>query len=330
MKFICNNCGFSAEVPDRRTTCPMCASDNVSVVSVTEQLATPEKPVEKKETDPVLKEKEEQPVDKNQEKKGRGPTERITLNDEFFSSKPDREQQEIANIIKELYPEAEEKGRAGFKMPDRKVLIGGAVAAVVLIIVVLIFALSPDDESSEDTVTVANDAEEKTPAVPDEEDIENIDEENIEPIYKKEIVKPAENVEKNIVQEKKVVVEEKKVIVEEQAVASQKKEVRKQQPKVVKKAETVRPQNDSKGSFDSYIKAGHKALADKKYTDALHEYKNASRINPTNGPVYKFLGIAYAYLQNQKQACVNYKKYIQYSPDAPDKAQVEAFLKACQ
>ncbi|HSW61074.1 MAG TPA: hypothetical protein VLJ60_09755, partial [bacterium] len=266
----------------------MCASDNVSVVSVTEQLVTPEKPVEKKETDPVLKEKEEQPVDKNQEKKGRGPTERITLNDEFFSSKPDREQQEIANIIKELYPEAEEKGRAGFKMPDRKILIGGGLAAVVLIIVVLIFALSPDDESSEDTVTVANDAEEKTPAVPDEEDIENIDEENIEPIYKKEIVKPVENVEK-------IIVQEEKVVVEEQVPASKKKEVRKPQPKVVKKAETVRPQNDSKGSFDSYIKAGHKALADKKYTDALHEYKNASRINPTNGPVYKFLGIAYAY-----------------------------------
>ncbi len=325
MKFICNNCGFSAEVPDRRTTCPMCASDNVSVVSMTEQLATPEKPVEKKEADPVQKEQAEQPVGKDQEKKGRGPTERITLNDEFFSSKPDREQQEIANIIKELYPEAEEKGKAGFKMPDRKILIGSAAAAV-LFIVVLIFALIPDDKSGEDNVASINETEEKNPAVPDEEDIEDIDEENIEPIYKKEIVKPAENVEKK--QDEKQIVE--KQIVEKQVPVLKKKEARKQQPKVGKKAETVRPQNDSKGTFDSYVKAGHKALADKKYTDALHEYKNASRINPTNGPVYKFLGIAYAYLQNQKQACVNYKKYIQYSPDAPDRSQVEAFLKACQ
>jgi len=298
----------------------MCASDNVSVVSMTEQLATPEKPVEKKEADPVQKEQAEQPVGKDQEKKGRGPTERITLNDEFFSSKPDREQQEIANIIKELYPEAEEKGRAGFKMPDRKILIGAAAVAV-LFIVVLIFALIPDDKSGEDNVASINETEEKNPAVPDEEDIEDIDEENIEPIYKKEIVKPAENVEKK---------QDEKQIVEKQVPVLKKKEARKQQPKVVKKAETVRPQNDLKGTFDSYVKAGHKALADKKYTDALHEYKNASRINPTNGPVYKFLGIAYAYLQNQKQACVNYKKYIQYSPDAPDRAQVEAFLKACQ
>lgn len=325
MKFICNNCGFSAEVPDRRTTCPMCASDNVSVVSLTEQLAKPEKPFEKKEADPVQKEQAEHAVDKDHEKKGRGPTERITLNDEFFSSKPDREQQEIANIIKELYPEAEEKGRAGFKMPDRNILIGVAAAAV-LIIVVLIFALIPDDKSGEDNVASINETEEKKSAVPDEEDVEDIDEENIEPIYKKEIVKPAENVEKK--QDEKQIVE--KQIVEKQVPVLKKKEARKQQPKVVKKAETVRPQNDSKGTFDSYVKAGHKALADKKYTDALHEYKNASRINPTNGPVYKFLGIAYAYLQNQKQACVNYKKYIQYSPDAPDRAQVEAFLKACQ
>lgn len=321
----------------------MCASDNVSVASVTEQISTPEKPVEKTKPDSVPEKKPGQPEDKKQEKKERGPTERITLNDEFFSSKPDKEQQEIANIIKELYPETEEKGGSGFKMPDKKILIGIAAAAV-LVIVFLIFALAPDNDSVKDTELAAseNSIEENKVDVPEEEDIENIDEESVEPIYKKKIEKPVENVEKVIVREEKVAEEKKKEpeiiekkpdekrIVEEQAPVLQKKEVKKQQPKVVKKTETTRPQNDSKGSFDSYVKAGHKALADKKYTDALHEYKNASRINPTNGPVYKFLGIAYAYLQNQKQACVNYKKYIQYSPDAPDRAQVEAFLKACQ
>lgn len=315
----------------------MCASDNVSVASVTEQITTPEKPAEKTSADSVPEKKPEQPEEK-QVKKERGPTERITLNDEFFSSKPDKEQQEIANIIKELYPETDGKESSGFKLPDKKILIGIA-GAVVLIIVFLIFIFASDNNSSKDTklASAVNNKEENKVDEPDEEDIENIDEESVEPIYKKKIEKPVENVEETIVEEEKAkeskIIEKKiddKKVVEEQAPASKKKEVRKQQPKVVKKAETVRPQNDSKGSFDSYIKAGHKALADKKYTDALHEYKNASRINPTNGPVYKFLGIAYAYLQNQKQACVNYKKYIQYSPDAPDKAQVEAFLKACQ
>ena len=30
MKFVCNNCGFTADIPVRRTTCPMCGSSNVS------------------------------------------------------------------------------------------------------------------------------------------------------------------------------------------------------------------------------------------------------------------------------------------------------------
>ena len=89
------------------------------------------------------------------------------------------------------------------------------------------------------------------------------------------------------------------------------------------------PKTGGEDVFNGFVQAGHKALAEKKYTDALHEYKNASRINPGNGSIYKFLGIAYAYLQNQEQACVNYRKYIQLSPNAPDKAQVEAFIKAC-
>lgn len=47
MKFVCNNCGFSAEIPVRRTTCPMCGSSNVSASADT---VTPlEKPLEDEE-----------------------------------------------------------------------------------------------------------------------------------------------------------------------------------------------------------------------------------------------------------------------------------------
>lgn len=35
MKFVCNNCGFTAEIPDRRTECPMCGSTNVTSAAVT-------------------------------------------------------------------------------------------------------------------------------------------------------------------------------------------------------------------------------------------------------------------------------------------------------
>jgi len=47
MKFVCNNCGFTAEIPVRRTTCPMCGSSNVSASADT--LSQPEKPLEEDE-----------------------------------------------------------------------------------------------------------------------------------------------------------------------------------------------------------------------------------------------------------------------------------------
>ena len=30
MKFVCNNCGFTADIPEQMKACPMCGSSNVS------------------------------------------------------------------------------------------------------------------------------------------------------------------------------------------------------------------------------------------------------------------------------------------------------------
>ena len=30
MKFVCNNCGFTADIPEQMSACPMCGSSNVS------------------------------------------------------------------------------------------------------------------------------------------------------------------------------------------------------------------------------------------------------------------------------------------------------------
>jgi len=331
MKFVCNNCGFSAEVPDRRTTCPMCASSNVSVVSMTEQISL-EKPeeIEKTEEAETENNSSESTPQKNETvtKKKRGPTERITLNDEFFDSKPDKDQQEIANILKELYPESGGAKKSSFKMPDKKILV---VAAAVVAFIVLAFVLAvtftgdpkeDDVKNNEETVAEIDDLADDEDLKPihevakkvEEEDGPDPEEENLE--NESETIKKNENNEKNV-----------KTVKKEQKKPKKPKKIRnlKTVPaKTVKKA-PAKP----KITFDSYIKAGHKALAEKRFTDALHEYKNASRLSPSNGSVYKFLGITYAYLQNQNQACANYRKYIKFSPNAPDKAQVEAFLKAC-
>jgi tetratricopeptide (TPR) repeat protein len=336
MKFVCNNCGFSAEVPDRRTTCPMCASDNVSVVSMTEQIPS-EKPEETKESEKpgtenisggVTPQKDE-PV----EKKKRGPTERITLNDEFFDSKPDKEQQEIANILKELYPESGEVKKASFKMPDKKILAAAAVVAAVIVLAFVLavtFTGDPDDDNNETVIAAGQDQNEnENEVVTEPEDL--MDDEDLKPIH--EVAKKVEEEddpdieEDNLESEPETVKKTDKQVqtVKKAPVKPKKIKVVKTAPrKIVKKVSTA-----PKLKFQDYIKAGHKALAEKRFTDALHEYKNASRLNPSNGSVYKFLGITYAYLQNQNQACTNYRKYIKFSPNAPDKAQVEAFLKAC-
>jgi len=335
MKFICNNCGFSAEVPDRRTTCPMCASDNVSVATMTEQLT--KEPVKNEEPQNIKNESDDQPVSENSDsvKKKRGPTERITLNDEFFSSKPNKEDHEIASILQELYPESGGKEKSSFKLPDKKMLVIAAVVAVVIIVsAVLAVTFTGDRSEKSPEALVKADAieENESQIVPEEEEEELIEEADVKPIHSPAVVKKeqeeivAEPDEQTVKQEE-VKTESKKI---EEVVKKQPKKQKIVSEAPVKKAKEAKPAINVKETFDNYVQAGHKALSAQKYTDALHEYKNASRLIPSNGPVYKFLGITYAYLKNQQQACANYTKYIQLSPNAPDKAQVEAFLKACQ
>ena len=351
MKFVCNNCGFSAEVPDRRSNCPMCASSNVSVVSPTENPVVhgqAEKVDDQPKKEDVPVQETVKPVVEKKtgtEDKSEPPRkERITLSDDFFDSKPNKEEQEIANILKELYPETGET-KKGFRLSSG-MKIGGIAAAVLIIISVLFFIFSSDKDkdakteeaSKESDVQVANNEDEADSEISDEIDepedkepakavaaVEKKEEEKIEvKEIKKEIV-VAKKVEEPVKQVKPVEPKKPEVV-------KQVKQVPVTPKKAVVKKEVVKKEvpTVSKGNaFNNFVQAGHKALAEKKYTDALHEYKNASRINPSNGSIYKFLGIAYAYLQNQEQACVNYRKYIQISPNAPDKAQVEAFIKAC-
>lgn len=318
MKFVCNNCGFSAEVPDRKTTCPMCASDNVSVVTVTEQVSIePEESSteEQVKSDPGVE--PESAAGKEQfEKKKRGPTERITLNDEFFSAKPNKDDQEIANIIKELYPESGEKKKSLIKLPEKKIMIIAAVVAVcVVVATILAFSLTGAKKGEESDLA----AEEEEEEILEEGDIKPI---HAQAVVKKENDEPIDEKETSPVVNKQ---EPKTVVVEK----IEKKQKPKQE-KPLQKIKEAKPPVNVAATFESYIQAGHKAIAAQKYKDALHEYKNASRLMPTNGSVYKFLGIAYASLKNQKEACANYRKYIKYAPNAPDKAQVEALLKDCQ
>ena len=69
MKVVCNNCGFTAEIPVRRTTCPMCGSSNVS--SSADTATPPEKPLEDEEKTGEIKTRNA--------RAGEGPTQRVTI-----------------------------------------------------------------------------------------------------------------------------------------------------------------------------------------------------------------------------------------------------------
>ena len=71
-------------------------------------------------------------------------------------------------------------------------------------------------------------------------------------------------------------------------------------------------------------------MGQKRFSDAIHAYKEALRVKPRARKTYKFLGIAYASLGNSRKACQNYKKYVKYMPKAKDAEQVRALIKSCE
>ncbi|HNT27341.1 MAG TPA: tetratricopeptide repeat protein [bacterium] len=84
------------------------------------------------------------------------------------------------------------------------------------------------------------------------------------------------------------------------------------------------------GEFNAFVAEGNRAIGEQRFSDAIHAYKDALKIKPRAGKVYKFLGIAYASTGNAAGACENYRKYISLVPDAPDRAQVEDLIAACK
>ena len=67
MKFVCNNCGFTADIPEQMSACPMCGSSNVSSAAEASKF-------------PADAEENEDENAKTQNfKASAGPTQRVTL-----------------------------------------------------------------------------------------------------------------------------------------------------------------------------------------------------------------------------------------------------------
>lgn len=295
MKFVCNNCGFTAEIPDRRVVCPMCGSNNVSTNATTSFSGVSRQSGNgETQSNANLKTVEGNEILEKPQ--------RITLTDSFFDAKPDK-QQELADVLKELYPDSPpmtKKQKRPFNV--KKTLLFAAFFVFLGLGIVFALTFKHDDKPKKSDRIVVRVKERNEDE--EEEDISNdsaVSEEG------ERAVKAADLAENGRKSPKKSGTE----------------------PQIDKTKAVQKTDSAKRDLYDSHIAAAHKLLNEKKFQDALVKYKEASQLMPEEGSVYKFIGITYAYMQNQKEACINYKKYIQRSPNASDRAQVENFLKAC-
>ena len=72
MKFVCNNCGFTADIPEQMKACPMCGSSNVSSSAEASKFST----------DAV--ENEDKNAKAQNFKAEAGPTQRVTLTEGMY------------------------------------------------------------------------------------------------------------------------------------------------------------------------------------------------------------------------------------------------------
>lgn len=361
MKFICNNCGFSAEIPKKVELCPMCGSSNTSNIEVEKvvEIAVPEKPAVQVQPAPAVikessKEKEPEkeapkpvdpaPVADKQEVR----TKKITLSDEFFDKKHDQEHHEIAQLLKELGSEEDRSIKQPVSTATIKYVIIAAV--VVLLLAGTLFGLSlmkkqtKDDSKEQQMAEVkaevkADPIPEKKPESVAEKPAEPVAEKKVEPVkeepVKEEPAKEAAVVKKEEKAPEPAVVKkeepkpepkvEKKKLPEKQPV-----QVKKQAPVQQAVKQKVVPQNGGVPNYERLLADGNRAITEKRISDAIHSFKEALSYKPTLSRAYRGLGICYASMGNAKQACDNYRKYLQYGAEAKEKAQIEALLKSCE
>ncbi len=342
MKFTCNNCGFSADIPKQIELCPMCGSNNTGCSEEDSALSLNDLPVP---SAPGSAERSAvPPLDDAARARN------ASLSEEFFNKKPYQEEHEIAELLKELGAEEPKPAAKKFSVP---IVLGGIALAAVLALV-LYAVIGPSDETGvqppDSPAPVAETVQdtEEPPASDTEQPVPS-------PVPEPEKPAPAPAPVPEPEKPAPAPVPAPEPPEPEPAPAPAPAPVKtapapapeppKPAPAPQPKPEPVKAEPKPKpapkpapkpkpagggAAFDNFVNEGNKAIGEQRFTDAIHAYKAALKLNPRAGKLYKFLGIAYASMGNAAQACQNYRKYIQQTPAAPDRAQVEELLSSCQ
>lgn len=82
-------------------------------------------------------------------------------------------------------------------------------------------------------------------------------------------------------------------------------------------------------ALEHYSK-GNKYYLQRKYTDALAEYKRALEADPSFALAHRGLGVTYASQNKRDKAIESYKAYLRLAPDAKDAGQVKAIIQKAE
>ncbi len=90
--------------------------------------------------------------------------------------------------------------------------------------------------------------------------------------------------------------------------------------------EFVKAMNVAPQASEAKHQAGYANYLLKNYSAAVALYLAAAATDKGNPQIFKRLGQAYQQLGDTQNAAINFRKYIEMEPDAPDRSQIERFL----
>ncbi len=319
MKFICNNCNFSAKVPKRISNCPMCGSDNTSIYEDEEQ---------------ILSQPKIEPV----------PEEPIVKQEEISSFKSEPEKEEPAE--EEFILEKKEEKQSSSKAP---VIVIAVIVTLAAAFAVFHFkgksdsptAIQDENKAIETEAKPEQQEPEEVKATPATADIEEKvaeetdknqeiakDDINTPDVLKTETVKN-EVKKEDSAKEALTAKTEKKATQPEKEKPQQIKTAEKASIKLKGNLKPLNIKNDIKlkmPSASEYIEKGNQAISSGNYAAARDFFKKAVQRDKKAAKAYRGLGISYSQLNQPSAACANYRKYLQYDPNTPEKAQLEQML----
>jgi len=327
MKFHCKECGFTIEVPYETRECPICKASNTELINTEEiekevlvEHAEPPQPhvtldsevVEEADFDPVELGLKDSDIKKSEQNS--------VVSEAFFDYKPDADIDDMKALAVEY---------GGSIVPPRKSRLGIYLFAISILLFLSSLFIYFSPQSPNKVVKVVKSADvDKDPPIKKSKFSHKAKADNESSKKSKAVSKSQNKITKRVEKPKKKKLQEEKP---KRVLKHKVKRALKHKVKKVKsdKVSIKRKSPKRKSNYKNFVNKGNSFLKDGNVDSAIKLYSKAIRINKRAAKAYRGLGISYASQGNYKKACINYRKYIKYLPEAKDRKQVEKLLEDC-